>query len=58
MKNGEKGDAMGRPSWLSSFLGHPSARFFLENTRQAQNCRQPCRRGEQDEVFLFFAFPP
>jgi len=58
MKNGEKGDAMGRPSWQSSFLGHPSARFFLENARPAQNCRQPCRRGEQDEVFLFFAFPP
>jgi transposase len=58
MKNGEKGDVMGRPSWQSSFLGHPSARFFLENARQAQNCRQPCRRGEQDEVFLFFVFPP
>jgi hypothetical protein len=58
MKNGEKGDAMGRSSWPSSFLGHPSARFFLENSRQAQNCRQPCQRGEQGEVFLFLLFLP
>jgi hypothetical protein len=34
------GDAVGRPSWLLSFLGHPSAKFFDKNEPLGKKLRK------------------
>src|SRR6202011_4403572 len=43
------GDAMGRPSWGSSFLGDPGTKFFVENGAHAQNKKKTLNDQEQSE---------
>ena len=37
----KRGDAVGRPSWRSSLLGHPSARFLHENGPELRKREKP-----------------
>ena len=58
MKTDKTGDAMGRPSWRSSFLGDPSAKFFCANggmatkpEETASSCRGAClQRWERRQM--------
>lgn len=41
MKTDKTRDAMGRPSWSSSFLSDPGAKFLVENEAQVQKREGP-----------------
>jgi hypothetical protein len=54
MKTDRMGDAGGRASWRSSFLGDPGATFSGgKRTPGAKQERRPCLERKHAEVFLF-----
>jgi hypothetical protein len=56
MKTDKAGDAVGRPSWGSSFLGDPGAKFFVENGAHAQNKKKTLKDQEQSERSFYSCF--
>lgn len=58
MKTDKMGEARGRPSWRSSFLGDPGARFLLEDGAEAQNKKKLLARKKPGQGLFILAFPP
>jgi hypothetical protein len=58
MKRDETGDAKDRPRWRTSLVGDPSAIFFMENGRGAQNQKKILPPKKTGGGLLVVAFPP
>jgi hypothetical protein len=58
MKTDERGDAKDRPRWRTSFVGDPSAIFFMENGTGAQNQKKILPPKKTRGGLFVVAFPP
>jgi hypothetical protein len=58
MKRDETGDAKDRPRWRMSLVVDPSAIFFMENGRGAQNQKKILPPKKTGGGLLVVAFPP
>jgi len=58
MKTKSRGEALGRASWRSSFLGDPGARFFCENPGPGTKPEDDASPKEKLWGVFIFAFPP
>jgi hypothetical protein len=56
MKTDEMGNAMGRPSWGSSFVDDPGAKVFVENEAHAQNKKKTLKDQEQSARSFYSCF--